>query len=98
MNELLTNLLSALGLAWWVEITTDSPRCLYYFGPFLSVKEAKAHQGGYVQDLEQEGAQNIVVRVKRCKPTNLTVYDQKSDRGADKTQISSGLNDFRMFS
>ena len=89
MNELVTNLLNALGLAWWVEITTDSPRCLYYFGPFMSVGEAKAHQGGYVQDLEQEGAQNIVVKVKRCKPTSLTIYDEKSDRGASKTQTSS---------
>lgn len=84
MNELLTNLLSFLGLAWWVEITTDSPCCLYYFGPFLSVKEAKAHQGGYVQDLEQEGAQNIVAKVKRCKPTDLTVYDEENDRARTK--------------
>ena len=91
MNELLTNLLSLVGLAWWVEITTDVPRCLYYFGPFSSVKEAKAHQGGYVSDLEQEGAQTIVVKVKRCKPKNLTVYDEKSDRKATKPQVSARL-------
>ncbi len=88
MNELLTDFLSFLGLAWWVEITTDSPRCLYYFGPFSSDREAKAHQGGYVQDLEQEGARTIVVKIKRCKPKDLTVYDEKSDRDIQKTQIS----------
>lgn len=79
MNEFLTNILSSLGLAWWVEITTDSPRCVYYFGPFPSAKVAYEHQGGYIEDLEQEGAQNIVVYVKRCKPKDLTVYDEKID-------------------
>lgn len=80
MNEFLTNLLDAFGFAWWVEITTDNPRCVYYFGPFSSAKDAKAHQGGYVEDLDQEGAQNIVVNVKRYKPKNLTVYDEKLDQ------------------
>ncbi len=92
MNELLTDLLSALGLAWWVEITTDSPRCLYYFGPFLSPKEAKAKQWGYVEDLKTEGAQNIVVKVKRCKPTDLTIYDEEAGQGVSKTQISGILS------
>lgn len=80
MNEFLTNLLDSLGFAWWVEITTDNPRCVYYFGPFLSAKDAKAHQGGYVEDLDQEGAQNILVNVKRYKPKNLTVYDEQLDQ------------------
>ncbi len=92
MNELLTDLLSSLGLAWWLEITTDSPHCLYYFGPFLSVKEAKANQGGYVEDLEKEGAQNILVKVKRCKPENLTIYDEKTGQGAHKSQNSRILS------
>jgi hypothetical protein len=77
MNELLTRFLSAIGFAWWAEITTDSPRCVYYFGPFLSEKEAKSCQGGYIEDLEREGATNIKVNVKRCKPSNLTIYDEK---------------------
>lgn len=77
MNEFLTNILSSLGLAWWVEITTDSPRCIYYFGPFPNAQSAQEYRSGYVEDLEQEGAQNIVVKVKRCKPKDLTVYDEK---------------------
>jgi Domain of unknown function (DUF1816) len=84
MNELFTSLLDSLGLAWWVEITTDSPRCVYYFGPFLSSKIAKESRSGYVEDLEQEGAQDIAVKVKRCKPKNLTIYDEVADQASRK--------------
>ena len=79
MNEFLTNILSSLGLAWWVEITTDSPRCTYYFGPFPSLKVAQSYKPGYIEDLQQEGAQNISVTIKRCKPSVLTIYDEKND-------------------
>jgi Domain of unknown function (DUF1816) len=82
MNELLTSLLDSLGLAWWVEVTTDSPRCVYYFGPFSNSKTARESQSGYVEDLEQEGAQNIVINVKRCKPKNLTIYDEVADQAS----------------
>lgn len=89
MNEFLTSLLDAIGLAWWVEITTDNPRCTYYFGPFPNQSLAASSQSGYVEDLEQEGAQNIVVKVQRCKPKNLTVYDDKSDRVTISRILSS---------
>jgi len=75
LKEILTSLFQSLGWAWWIEITTQTPRCTYYFGPFLSVKEAHAAKAGYVEDLEQEGAQHIAVTVKRCKPANLTIAD-----------------------
>ncbi len=80
MNEFLTSLLDAIGFAWWIEVTTENPRCTYYFGPFPDQKTAQAHQGGYVEDLENEGAQNIAMTVKRCKPSKLTIYDEKTDR------------------
>ena len=69
------SLLNQLGLAWWVEILTNSPRCTYYFGPFASAREARAAQAGYVEDLEQEGAEGIKVMVKRCQPPTLTVSE-----------------------
>lgn len=75
MKEVLINILRFFGLACWVEIITDSPRCTYYFGPFLSSQEAEAAKGGYIEDLEHEGAQGIKVSVKRCNPTNLTIVD-----------------------
>ncbi|MGG6297447.1 DUF1816 domain-containing protein [Leptolyngbya sp. AN02str] len=85
MKELLTNFLNSIGFAWWVEVVTDAPRCTYYFGPFLNSAEAEYAKPGYIEDLEREGAQNIRVVVKRCKPGELTLYDEKLDvigRGA----------------
>lgn len=43
-------------LTFWVKIFTENPQDLYYFGPFVSVREAQLHQGGYVEDLQGEGA------------------------------------------
>ena len=59
-------------LPWWVEISTTHPKCLYYFGPFDNREEAVSHQGGYIQDLLGEGAQNITVYIKQCHPLTLT--------------------------
>ena len=80
IKETLVNFLHGVGWAWWVEIVTQSPRCNYYFGPFLSSQEAEAAKAGYVEDLEQEGAQGITVHVKRCKPDNLTISDELGEK------------------
>lgn len=84
MQESLTNLLHLLGLAWWVEITTDNPRCTYYFGPFLTAKEAEESKAGYIEDLEQEGALNIRVAIKRCKPAILTIFDDLGEAASQR--------------
>jgi len=81
LNEF-PRLLNKLGLAWWIEVATGSPRCTYYFGPFSSVGEANAAQAGYVEDLEKEGAQEIVVDVKRCRPGQLTIEEPASPSGS----------------
>jgi hypothetical protein len=86
MKELWINLLQTLGLAWWVEIVTDSPKCTYYFGPFASDQEAQLAKSGYIQDLESEGAQGIKVTVKRDNPSNLTVYDEADEVGAGQSR------------
>jgi hypothetical protein len=75
MKEVLIKILHLLGLAFWVEIVTDNPRCTYYFGPFLSENEAYATKGGYIEDLENEGAKITSLEIKRCKPNNLTIAD-----------------------
>lgn len=85
MKEILIKILDFLGLALWVEIVTDNPRCTYYFGPFLSVQEAQAAKGGYIEDLENEGACGISVTFKRCKPTNLTIFDELGEQMGRKT-------------
>ena len=90
-KELSTNIFHNFGLAWWIEIATQNPRCIYYFGPFLSLQEAKAAISGYVEDLEQEGAQGIAINVKRCKPDALTIADDLGERIDRKVQpIFSG--------
>lgn len=73
---MLSKIIEFLGLAFWVEIVTDNPKCTYYFGPFMGAKEAEAAKSGYIEDLENEGAQGISVTVKRCKPSNLTIFDE----------------------
>ncbi|AFZ00579.1 DUF1816 domain-containing protein [Calothrix sp. PCC 6303] len=75
LREVVTNVFQNLGLAWWVEVVTQTPRCTYYFGPFLNSTEAQAAIKGYIEDLEQEGAQGLKINVKRCKPSVLTVAE-----------------------
>ena len=54
---------------------TSAPRCIYYFGPFLTAPEAEAAKAGYVEDIENEGAEGLRVSILRCKPVTLTVAD-----------------------
>lgn len=80
MKEFLTSIQVNLGLAWWVEIITDNPNCTYYFGPFFTQKEAESEKSGYVEDLLQEGSDGIQVKIKRCKPVNLTTSEDLGSR------------------
>lgn len=60
-------------LAWWLQIITNSPHCVYYFGPFESFKEADLAKGGYIEDLNQEGAEGIDAQIKFDNPKELTI-------------------------
>jgi Domain of unknown function (DUF1816) len=71
-KRLVLNLPRLFSGDWWVEITTSDPGCIYYFGPFLSFQEASDNAPGYIQDLSEEGAQNIRPVIKRCEPAELT--------------------------
>jgi len=75
LREIIISFFQIFGGAWWVEIMTQKPHCTYYFGPFLSTAKS-----GYIEDLEQEGAQGIDIAVKRCKPSNLTIYDDTGEK------------------
>lgn len=83
MNELWLSALEFLGLAWWVEIVTETPSCTYYFGPYVSAEEAEIAKPGFVSDLRQEGAKGIKVEIKRLKPKRLTLFDESAS-GADQ--------------
>ncbi|BAQ65258.1 DUF1816 domain-containing protein [Geminocystis sp. NIES-3709] len=82
MKELLIRILDLFGLACWLEITTDAPRCTYYFGPFLTTKDARMSQDGYIEDLTEEGAKGVMVAIKRFKPKDLTIFDEVSESKA----------------
>ncbi|MBD2178094.1 DUF1816 domain-containing protein [Pseudanabaena sp. FACHB-1998] len=89
-KNIFTSILETFGLAVWVEIVTDSPRCTYYFGPFTSTSEAEAAKTGYIEDLESEGSKGLSVAVRRCKPDKLTVYDESLDFKFDRFPAFSG--------
>lgn len=73
IEEAFTSYLEKFGIAWWIEVVTAEPTCTYYFGPFMSAKEAELHKSGYLEDLEAEGARGIAVYVHRCEPQELTI-------------------------
>ncbi|MEG4487613.1 MULTISPECIES: DUF1816 domain-containing protein [unclassified Microcoleus] len=81
MKEFLISLLNFFGLAWWVEVKTSAPRCIYYFGPFLTQGEAATAKAGYVEDIENEGAEGVSVSIHRCKPITLTVAEDLGKLG-----------------
>jgi Domain of unknown function (DUF1816) len=86
------SLLNRLGLAWWVEVTTRTPSCVYYFGPFTSSKEAEAELPGFLEDLEYEEAQGIQAVVKRCQPSELTIFDDVDLFSARDPRLSRQLH------
>lgn len=77
MKELIAGFVEELSTAWWAEITTTKPRCVYYFGPFQTYGETQAAYPGYIEDLDGEGAQGIVIDIKRCQPDVLTIFDEE---------------------
>lgn len=69
--------LPRLGIGdWWIEIVTSEPNCVYYFGPFSNLEEASSICPDYIQDLINEGAQNVSTTIKRCHPTELTKFSE----------------------
>jgi hypothetical protein len=65
--------LEQLGLAWWIEAITNNPPCIYYFGPFASIQQAQLYQAGYIEDLDQENAQIVSLKIQQQQPKSLTI-------------------------
>lgn len=74
IEDAFTSGLEQVGLAWWIQIVTTNPKCTYYFGPFMSAKEAEMARSGYVEDLEAEAAEGISVQIYQCQPKELTIF------------------------
>ena len=74
MKNFFSGLFDFFSTPWWIKITTAEPNCIYYFGPFESEEEAIAYQPGFIEDLQQENAQQIAASIQRSQaPTQLTV-------------------------
>lgn len=94
IQDIWSSVLNTIGQAWWVEISTARPHCTYYFGPFASAVEADEAKVGYVEDLEGESAQGIQVAIKRCKPTQMTIDYEATERDIYNTSKSSMSGQF----
>ncbi|MBW4494748.1 MAG: DUF1816 domain-containing protein [Oscillatoria princeps RMCB-10] len=98
IEEVFTSYLEKLGLAWWLEIVTDLPPCTYYFGPFISAKDAEVASSGYLEDLQQEGVQGMAFEIKQCQPVALTIDGEEvrgfaeNSTGAPERVKASGTN------
>lgn len=68
-------ILSKLGLAYWLEVITHDPWCVYYFGPFSTIQDAELSQHGYLQDILEESAQPISITIKQFQPHTLTIFE-----------------------
>ncbi len=68
------------GYAWWVQIVTAAPNCTYYFGPFDTSEEANAHRNGYIEDLNNEGAEVFTPQIKWMKPEKLTIEEEEKTK------------------
>jgi hypothetical protein len=90
IQDIWSNALQLVGQAWWVEITTEKPHCIYYFGPFTTEVEADAAKSGYIEDLESESAQGIRVNIKRCKPTEITIDCETESEKSSLCATSQG--------
>lgn len=60
---------------YWIEITTENPTCVYYFGHFDNPLSAKLMQQGYIQDLIEEDAVVVSVKLKQCEPDSLIIME-----------------------
>ena len=64
---LIRNFGNKLGLAWWAKIETKNPNVTYWYGPFLTKRSLKENMFSFVQDLSDEGSEDIKHTLVRCK-------------------------------
>ena len=60
-----------LGLAWWVRVETKDPSVTYWFGPFLSKRTVHGRLPLFLDDLIEEGSQDIdhrLIRTRKVEP------------------------------
>ncbi|PZO22304.1 MAG: hypothetical protein DCF25_03055 [Leptolyngbya foveolarum] len=88
MKNFFSNLFDFFFTPWWIKITTAEPKCIYYFGPFESEKEAVQYQAGFIEDLQQENAQQITASIQRSSaPDQLTIELEPSKSSAAMVSV-----------
>lgn len=65
---------------YWIEIKTNNPACIYYFGHFDNLLAAKLMQQGYIKDLLEEKAVIVSVKIKRCELEDFTIIKTENNR------------------
>ncbi|EAW35232.1 DUF1816 domain-containing protein [Lyngbya sp. PCC 8106] len=76
-EEIFTSYLEKMGLACWIEVVTESPKCIYYFGPFASGIEAQHSVEGYLEDLQSENTKIFELNIKRGIPKSMTILPEE---------------------
>ncbi len=64
---MIRNFGNKLGLAWWAKIETGQPSSIYWFGPFITKRSLKEKISPFIEDLTEEGSENIKYSLMRCK-------------------------------
>lgn len=76
---------------WWIRVETKKPYATYYFGPFDSFLEAEEHCNDYIEDLEQENAQNITYSFELTNPLSLTIVHDHRDLEQENQELWQNL-------
>ncbi|WP_017293416.1 diguanylate cyclase domain-containing protein [Geminocystis herdmanii] len=76
---------------WWIRVETTKPYATYYFGPFDSIFEAKENCHGYIEDLEQEKAENITYSFELTNPQSLTIINDSQDLTQENEELWGNL-------
>ena len=64
-----------LGLAWWAKVETQNPGVTYWFGPFLTKRNLKSKLNSFLNDLSEEGSNEITHTLMRCKKSEPLTID-----------------------
>ena len=74
-DKLIRTFGNKLGLAWWAKVETQSPEVIYWFGPFLTKRSLKGNLNSFIEDLNNEGSNDITHTLMRCKRTEPLTID-----------------------
>ena len=63
---MIRNLGNKLGLAWWAKVETKAPNATYWYGPFLTKSSLRKKLKDFLNDLKEEGSEDIKHSIIRC--------------------------------